>query len=123
MGQIDPLLLGLEMTALHLLFSYNKSKGSALSIYPAFLSMGLAALAKGPVGILLPTGVYLLVRYYADRDSPRIPAARFAIGLMLAAAAPLAWVALCYLSGAPSEYLRELLFSQNFSRAAGKLGH
>lgn len=123
MGQIDPLLLGLEMTALYLLFSYNKSKGSALSIYPAFLSMGLAALAKGPVGILLPTGVYLLVRYYADRDSPSIPAGRFAIGLMLAAAAPLAWVALCYLSGAPSEYLRELLFSQNFSRAAGKLGH
>ena len=123
MGQIDPLLLGLQMMSLYLLFSHDTANGGVWSILPAFVFMGLGALAKGPVGILVPTGVCLLVKFYADRESARIPAGQFVLGLLLAAAVPLTWVAICYFTGAPSDYLHELLFSQTFSRAAGNLGH
>ena len=120
-GQIDALLLGLEMSALWLLLR-NDNETPRKFPFSAFILLGLAVLAKGPVGLLVPLGIYIMLRSCNRRDS-RISAGRLALGAVIAAAIPLAWVAACILSGAPEEYIRELLFDQNISRAAGALGH
>ena len=120
-GQIDTLLLGLEMSALWILLRNDNDTPRRFPL-PAFILLGFAVLAKGPVGLLVPLGIYAALRSCARRD-PRVGAGRLALGALLAAAIPLAWVAACVLDGAPREYIRELIIDQNISRAAGALGH
>jgi hypothetical protein len=45
------------------------------------------------------------------------------LGVVLSLTIPLAWLFACWRSGAPTSYLRELVFTQNVSRAAGEFGH
>ncbi len=120
-GQIDGLLVGLELAALHGLLK-NDRDASGQTPWPAFVLMGLAVLAKGPVGLLVPLGVYLTVRF-CDKTAPHISLHRLGLGLLVSAAIPIGWLAACWRSGAPAGYLHELLFTQNVSRAAGELGH
>lgn len=120
-GQIDGLLIGLELAALHGLLK-NDRNTSDKTPWLAFILMGLAVLAKGPVGLLVPLAVYLTLRF-CDKTAPHISLLRLGLGLLVSIALPVAWVAACWQSGAPAEYLHELLFTQNVSRAAGELGH
>lgn len=121
MGQIDALLTGLELSALYLLASNDRMPGT-WRVHTAFLLMGLAVLAKGPVGVIVPLGSYLAATLAGGGRSTLRPW-QWATGLLLALAVPLAWLFACWLHGAPESYLRELLFTQNVSRAAGELGH
>jgi 4-amino-4-deoxy-L-arabinose transferase-like glycosyltransferase len=120
-GQIDGLLIGLELAALQNLLK-NDRDASGKTPWLAFILMGLAVLAKGPVGLLVPLAVYLTLRF-CDKASPHVSFLRLGLGLLVAVAIPVAWIAACWHSGAPAEYLHELLFTQNVSRAAGELGH
>lgn len=122
LGQIDGLLVGIELAALYLLFR-NERDSEEKTPWAAFVLLGFAVLAKGPVGLLVPLGVYLAVRFSGGSGAGRADIGRLAPGLGVAVAIPLAWVAACGLADAPSEYLRNLLFTQNVSRAAGALGH
>ena len=121
LGQIDGLLTGLEMSALYLLLHHEHYEGERMP-WLAFILMGLAVLAKGPVGLLIPLGVYLAIRF-SSQSEPHISPVYIIIGLIVATAIPITWVLACWLNGAPPEYLHELLFTQNVSRAAGELGH
>ena len=121
LGQIDGLLTGLELSAVYLLLHHEHYEGERMP-WAAFILMGLAVLAKGPVGLLIPLGVYLAIRF-SSQTEPHISLVRILIGLVIAIAIPVTWVIACWLNGAPPEYLHELLFTQNVSRAAGELGH
>jgi 4-amino-4-deoxy-L-arabinose transferase-like glycosyltransferase len=127
MGQIDALLLGLEMSALWALFAWNvraAQPGARHDTRPllAGLALGLAVLAKGPVGLVVPLGVYVAGSWAAGerRALGALPWTRVA-GLALLPV--LGWLAACRVAGAPESYFRELIFSQNVERAAGAWGH
>ncbi|MDD5704610.1 MAG: hypothetical protein PHR35_01695, partial [Kiritimatiellae bacterium] len=125
MGQIDALLLGLEMAALWLLFTWtaeDTSSRARLRPYLAGLCMGLAVIAKGPVGLLVPLGAWVCATLAAgDRRSlKRLPWCGV-IGLALLPAA--LWLAACALTGAPSSYFDAVLYDQNIGRARGLLKH
>ena len=123
MGQIDALLLGLESAALYLLLRNDRLHPNRLP-WAAFLLMGLAILAKGPVGLLIPLGVYLGLRAATRQETgPRTCPGQLTLGVVLSLTIPLAWLFACWRSGAPTSYLRELVFTQNVSRAAGEFGH
>lgn len=121
MGQIDGLLIGLEMSALFTLLKHEHNASARFPWVP-FILMGLAVLAKGPVGLIIPFGVYLAIRSAGKAEKP-LGVGDLVLGLVVSLLIPLAWIELCWLSGAPREYLHELLFTQNVSRAAGELGH
>lgn len=122
-GQIDALLGGLEMTALYLLFSADAGESRpTLRRAGAWLSLGLAILAKGPVGLLVPCGAYLAACLAAG-EFRRCRSLHWVWGLPLALAVPGAWLLAIALTGAPAGYFHQLLFDQTVARAAGELGH
>lgn len=119
-GQIDMLLCGLEMMALYFLFTSNDRRASGrLAIAYAF--MGLAILAKGPVGLIVPLGAYLFGTWASGERLAR-PAHHWLWGPLLALAFPGAWLLGAYLQGAPQGFFPELLFKQNVGRLAGEFG-
>ena len=123
MGQIDALLLGLESSALYLLLRNDRHHPDRLP-WAAFLLMGFAVLAKGPVGLLIPLGVYLCLRIATRHNpGPRTRSTLLIPGILIALAVPLAWLATCYFGDAPDGYLHKILYTQNISRAAGGRGH
>ncbi len=121
MGQTDGLLLGLEMAALYQLLK-NDHATPAKMPYGSFLLLGLAVLTKGPVGLLIPLGIYLSIRYSVKHET-HLSVKHLSLSILLALAIPAFWIGACWLNGASSDYLNELLFTQNVSRAAGELGH
>ncbi len=123
MGQIDALLLGLESAALFLLLRNDRLHPTRVP-WEAGLLMGLAILAKGPVGLIIPLGTYLSIRAVAPGEgAPRTRFIPLLVVFLLAVIIPVIWIVACWRAGAPETYLRELLFTQNVSRAAGELGH
>ena len=121
MGQTDGLLLGLEIAALYQLLKNDHTTPTKMP-WAAFLLLGLAVLTKGPVGLLIPLGIYLTLRYSVKREA-HLSAKHLSLGILLALAIPAFWIGACWLNGASSDYINELLFTQNVSRAAGELGH
>ncbi len=120
-GQIDMLLCGLEMTGLWLLLLGDRVPHGRYSL-GAFTCFGLAILAKGPVGLLVPVGAYLSMRA-VTRDWHKLARLHWLWGLLVAAAFPAVWFFLAWREGASAAYFQELLFRQNVQRAAGDLGH
>ena len=119
-GQIDVLLLGLELSALYLLFK-NKTKPSNLEIACSFSFMGLAILAKGPVGLIVPVGIYVSANLAAGQKG--VLARKFWLwGVPLSLAWPGAWLLSAWLSGGSAKYFNELIFTQNVGRFAGEFG-
>ncbi|MCE9612774.1 MAG: hypothetical protein K8T26_00770 [Lentisphaerae bacterium] len=129
MGQIDSLLCGLEMVAVYQLIAYEDSRRVWRPLL-AYSAMGMAILAKGPVGFAVPFGMYIASIFAArdrapDSDTPRQRRcyAHMAWGPLLVLLLPAAWLAWVYTHNPPPGYLQELLFKQNIDRAAGELGH
>lgn len=119
-GQIDMLLCGLEMAALYLLFSANGTRAPG-RLAGAYMMMGLAVLAKGPVGLVVPLGVYAASTWAAGEKFAR-PSWHWLWGPFLALAFPGLWLLAAYLQGAPDGFFPELLFKQNVGRLAGEFG-
>ncbi len=120
-GQIDMLLCGLEMLALLALFSQD-AKPSFAKALAAYCCMGLAILAKGPVGFLVPILVYLVAKFAAgERDDLRRH--HWIWGPFVTLALPGLWLWFVLQSDPPAGYLDELLFAQNIDRAQGEYGH
>ena len=123
LGQIDMLLLGLQMAGLRALFRAER-EGGRRAAYVAGAWWGFAVLAKGPVGVLVPAIAYWASRAAAGGGAPPGGWRRFAAGCALAFLPVLAWLAAArWLGGAPGSYLRNIVFSQSVSRAAGAFGH
>lgn len=119
-GQIDMLLCGLELAAVYLLIR-NDEQPAFWRTALAFSAMGWAILAKGPVGFIVPVGIYL-VGSLLSGHSRQLRRAYWLWGIPLTLAWPAIWLLLAWWEGAPPEYFREVLFSQNISRAAGQFG-
>ena len=121
MGQIDSLLCGLECMALALLFRGDErpSRGEQAA---AYVFMGLAILAKGPVGLIVPLGSYAAARLAAG-ERAALRGGHWLWGPVLALSLPAVWLLLVWRAGAPAGYFHEVLFSQTVERAGGALGH
>ncbi len=126
MGQIDGLLGGLGMLAFWLLLSTPSPCGTGhLRMAGAYLAMGLAMLAKGPVGLLVPLGAWIAFSLLAGQRQ-RLRNGHLLWGLLIALLPVAIWLgAIVYFKAAPDGYLDELLFKQNVGRAAGtfRTGH
>ncbi len=120
-GQIDMLLCGLEMLALLALFSQD-ARPSVAKAFAAYLCMGLAILAKGPVGFLVPLLAYLVAKLAAGEKAD-LRRWHWVWGPVVTLALPGLWLLLVAQSDPPPGYLDELLFSQNIDRAQGEYGH
>lgn len=119
-GQIDMLLLGLEMCAVYFLFKSDEHPDAHHGL-TAFFFMGLAILAKGPVGLIIPCGIYITGNLLSGRKT-FIPKKKWIPGIFVALAFPLAWLLLAKINGAPKAYFMELVFDQNIGRAKGTFG-
>jgi len=119
MGQIDMLLLGLELAALYLLLKNDETPDIWMPV-AAFCFMGLAVLAKGPVGLIVPSGIYFAVNIVSGLKKDALKP-YWLWGIPLALAWPLAWLAGAKISGAPDSYFNELIFMQNIGRYSGEM--
>lgn len=119
-GQIDMLLLGLELSALYFLFKNDVSPNRRYSL-AAFSFMGLGILAKGPVGLIVPCGIYLTARLMSGQRDTLLKK-QWLWGIPLALAFPLIWLFLSKITGAPAAYFNELIFDQNLGRVQGSFG-
>lgn len=120
-GQIDMLLLGLELSAVYFLFS-NDEVRSHRKIAAAFCMMGLAVLAKGPVGLIVPMGIYISANLFSGQIRKSVHR-YYSWGLPLALLWPAGWLLSAKLWGAaPDAYFNELLFDQNIGRFQGCFG-
>jgi 4-amino-4-deoxy-L-arabinose transferase-like glycosyltransferase len=115
-SRVDMLLTFLIVWSLTRLFRWEERK--KLKGFPVWVVIiqGLAALTKGPVGILLPLlvfGIYLLFLRYSVWEIARklIPVALAALVL------PLIWYFLAYLAGG-KEFL-DIIWAENFGRFLG----
>jgi 4-amino-4-deoxy-L-arabinose transferase-like glycosyltransferase len=121
MGQIDALLCGLEMATLALLLAEN---GHPTFRRPAaaYACMGLAVLAKGPVGFLVPLGTYVAVTLAAG-EGRWLRRFHWCWGPVITLLFPGLWLLLVLAHGAPPGYFHELLLGQTVGRAGGEFGH
>jgi len=119
-GQIDMLLLGLELCALYFLFKNDTAPTHGYGA-AAFTFMGLAILAKGPVGLIVPCGIYLTANALSGHPKVFLKK-QWLWGIPLALAFPLIWLTLAKINGAPGAYFNELLFDQNLGRVQGSFG-
>lgn len=117
-GQIDALLTGLELSAFYLLVSGQSVRRTAC----ASLLMGLAVLAKGPVGLIIPLGSFLAFKW-GGKERIGMGVGKWALVFALSLAVPAVWLAFAALGSGTDAYFKEILFSQNLSRAAGSYGH
>lgn len=118
-GQIDALLCGLEMIGLFLLFT--SEPGKTARRFPAYLFFGLAVLAKGPVGLLVPMAAYAAASFAAG-DGSRTRGWHWLWGPLVALSIPGLWLLAAWHSGAPDGFFDELIFKQNVGRVTGEFG-
>lgn len=120
-GQIDMLLCGLQTMGLYWLFA-DELHRTIWRPFVAYCCFGLAVLAKGPVGFIVPVGAYIAANLAAGTGRNLLRLHWF-WGVVVTLCWPGAWLGAAILSGAPAAYLDELLFAQNVERAAGGFGH
>jgi 4-amino-4-deoxy-L-arabinose transferase-like glycosyltransferase len=123
-GQIDGLLCGLQMASLWLLFDSCERdvRTQTCKRVCAYLLMGFAVLAKGPVGFLIPYGSWIAYSLFSGRM--RGANQKHLLWGVIFALLPVAiWLGSIVLTkSAPAGYLDELLFKQNIGRATGEMG-
>ncbi|MBP7829375.1 MAG: glycosyltransferase family 39 protein [Kiritimatiellae bacterium] len=120
-GRIDGLLLGLTTAAIYLLVRNDDAPGLWRPAL-AYACMGLAILAKGPVGFFVPAGAYAALRWAAG-EGRCLKKWHWLWGPLITLTFPAAWLGLVWWQGAPEGYFRAVLYQQNIARAAGELGH
>jgi 4-amino-4-deoxy-L-arabinose transferase-like glycosyltransferase len=120
-GQIDMLLCGLQMLSVYFLFAQGQTRSVKQALL-AYVFMGLAILAKGPVGFLVPWGVYLTAKLAAGERAD-LKRWHWVWGPLVTLVFPAVWLLLVWQSHPPEGYLRELLFAQNLERVQGEFGH
>ena len=91
-----------------------------LRLYVLAVVMGLAVLAKGPVGALVP-GAAMLVFMLYERRFRQLPALLEPGPLLIGALVALSWYGACYLGGRFG-FLNRQIGTENFGRFFGSLG-
>ena len=122
MGQIDALLCGLEMVALYLMFKADTESSGNIYCAFAYLFMGLAVIAKDPVGYIIPLGAYVTAQLVSG-DKRKLKKWHFLWGFLIAILPLSLWLFAAWRHGAPDGYFSELLFDQNAGRFSGTKIH
>jgi len=118
MGRMDSLLCGLSVSALYLLFANDLSPCRWRELC-AYACMGLGILTKGPVGLIVPLGIYITCTLVTGgRRSLR--KSHFIWGPIVALLFPAVWLFAAWVEGAPKEYFGEIFFRQNLGRLTGE---
>lgn len=117
MGRMDALLCGLEILAIYLLITADRDDCPRRRL-PAYICIGLAILAKGPVGFVVPIGVYLAATWAVTGGNPF--KRHLLWGTLVALVFPAAWLLAAWLEGGSAEYFKDLFFRQNIDRLAGE---
>jgi len=91
-----------------------------LRLYVLAVVMGLAVLAKGPVGALVP-GTAMLIFMLHERRFRQLPALLEPGPLLTGAIVALSWYAACYVGGRFG-FLDRQISTENFGRFFGSLG-
>jgi len=120
MGQLDSLLCGLEMMALYFLLT-NDEAPSFWRPALAYAFMGLAFLTKGPVGLVVPLGVYVTMKL-ASGQRTALKKWHWTWGPVVTLALPAAWLLFAWWGGGPPEYFQGL-FGQTSRRVMEGTGH
>lgn len=120
-GRIDALLCGLVMMSL---YSFDRSLVSQRLRYEllAYLWAGLAVLAKGPVGIIVPVGIFAVMAPSAG-EGARLRRLHWIWGPCVALIIPAAWLGVAWFQHAPGEYFAALFGEKSFGRAIQSTGH
>lgn len=120
-GRIDALLCGLEMGAVYCLFRWNDTR-RAWRLALGYGLAGLAAFAKGPVGLAVPLGIYAAGTWAAG-DRRALRGWHWAWGPALAMCVPGAWLLGAWAGGAPPEYFAAMFTEKSFGRVVESVGH
>ncbi len=120
-GQIDMLLCGLVMMSLWC-FITATDPGRSGRFAGAYVFLGLAMLAKGPVALGIALALYIGVTLAAG-EAGLLKRWHWAWGIPLACFFPLAWLGIAWLHGAPPEYFSAMLGQKSFGRVVADSGH
>lgn len=96
-------------------------KGSPKEILVAYVFMGLATLAKGLIGVVLPA-LLLMVFMIVRRDWRMIPAARLHLGVPIFLLVVAPWVYLVSVA-TDGKWLADFIYIHHFQRYAAGAGH
>lgn len=117
-AQIDMLLAFWVVLALYL---WARGRGTGKPAWGFWVVTGLATLTKGPVGLLPPLLVILVVCWW-ERDRSELRRLRIGRGLMLSLAVVLLWLGPAIWVGGQS-YFEVIVLKQNATRYANPWGH
>ena len=119
-GQIDMLLIFLvTLSVFFWMRGYSDKRPGFYILF--FVTTGLATLAKGPVGLLLPL-LSILVFLLLIRDWQGMRQLRPILGIFICAMVVAAWLVPAGIAGGRA-YLDQILFRQNVTRFVNPWGH
>jgi 4-amino-4-deoxy-L-arabinose transferase-like glycosyltransferase len=120
-GRTDALLCGFEMLSLYFFFTSGGGR-YFLRIVCAYIFAGLAMLVKGPVGLIVPLGIYAVSEYLWG-NYEALKRFHWIWGTLIAVIFPGIWLLLAYLNGASWEYFQRMLGEKLFARVVESKGH
>ncbi len=120
-GRIDALLCGLVMMSAYFFFASLDGRQWRRECL-AYLFAGLAMLAKGPVGLIVPMGIFALGAAVSG-DSRKLKRSHWLWGPMLALSIPAVWLLVAWRQDAPADYFAAMFGEKSFGRAIESKGH
>lgn len=120
-GQIDALLCGLVMMSVYFFFSSLDNHQTRREIL-AYSFAGLAVLAKGPVGLVVPMGIFA-IGAVTTRQSYKLKRYHWLWGPVIALAIPALWLGIALLQHPPPEYFAAMFGEKSFGRVVASHGH
>lgn len=110
-------LVASEMATLYFMY-YGIEEHKRHLIYMGYVCMGIAILAKGPVGIVIPTGILFFYYFLHGNLRYALKSAISPVGILLFALVGLPWYLLMVkLHGYP--FIREFFLTHNLDRFTG----
>lgn len=120
-GQIDALLCGLVTMSVYFFFTSLQEKQRHNECL-AYLFAGLAVLAKGPVGLIVPMGIFA-VAVASSGDARALKRSHWLWGPLLALSISALWLILAWNHHAPAEYFASMFGEKSFGRAVQTKSH
>ena len=122
-GRIDALLCGLVMMSVYFLFrSSEVDRGRAKYEVLGYIFAGLAVLAKGPVGLAVPMGIYAFGSLAAG-ERQQLRRYHWLWGPFLATAIPGLWLLAAWFQHPPNSYFAEMFGVKSFGRVVAGNAH
>lgn len=120
-GQIDALLCGLVMMIAYFFFTSLERQQRRRECL-AYIFAGLAILAKGPVGLVVPMGIFAIGAAVSG-ESRKLKRSHWLWGPLLAVSIAAVWLFLAWQQEAPAGYFASMFGEKSFGRAIQAKGH